>query len=215
MTRSLVFAGMLATACATSSSELAAPRVLVRSGPAATRPIHRVVALPATCGSLQLERMDHLGGEPTFEVAECSPAALAGIDQAIRAAIDFAGLEVIDAERVNAVTATRQDVERRHALVASTTTETHGALFEDATPFEQAEILHELHADGVLNTRIWIGAGVGMSSRRTVAVQIRIVGATDHALAWARRCELEVGLVTDPVAIERAARCAAEGAVRK
>lgn len=196
-----------------TSAELAGPQVRARIGPAAALPIKRIVALPATCGSLALHMVPSATGQPTREVAECPRAALEGIDQAVRAALDFAGYEVIDAERVNAITAQRHEVEQYSGRGdGAHTSQTAGATFDDATPFEQAEILQELEVDGVLNTRIWIGADVGMSGRRTVAVQVRLVASRDRALVWARRCELEVGAARDPLAMERAARCAAEGA---
>jgi len=196
-----------------TSAELAAPQVHARIGPAAAQRVKRVVALPATCGSLALHMVRDATDHATWEVDECSRAALEGIDQAVRAALDFAGYEVIDAERVNATTAQRHEAEQRNGRGdGERTSQTVGATFNDATPFEQAEILQELGADGVLNTRIWIGADVGMSGRRTVAVQVRLVASRDRALVWARRCELEVGAGRDPLAMERAARCAAKGA---
>jgi hypothetical protein len=63
---------------------------------------------------------------------------------------------------------------------------TTGARFTDATPFEQRDILRERRADGVLSTRISIGADLGIGQRRTAIVQLRLL-AFDGTLAWARR----------------------------
>lgn len=191
-------------ACA--SVELAPPLVRARTGPAMARPIRRVVAIPATCGALSVERIDAAGKAR----ATCPDTALRAVDMAIRSQLEFGGFEIIDSEQVNAVTATRHEVQERWGHgPTTTTTEQHGARFEDATPFEQTAILQELGAEGVLNTRLWIGAGVGFGQRRTIAVQIRLLATSDGALAWARRCELEVGgITTDEVAMERGTRCA-------
>jgi len=198
-----------------SSVELAPPVIRARMGPAAERSVRRVVALPATCGALTQIRIETADpAHPIWETrAACPAITMAAIDTAIRSSLEFGGFEIIDSERVNAVTATRHEVEQRTSHYATKTTEQVGARFEDATPFEQTEILRELRADGVLNTRIWVGAGVGAGQRRVIAVQIRLLSTTDGALVWARRCELEVGglIVTDEVAMERGARCAVEG----
>ena len=203
---------------ACSSVELAAPRIRHRLGPAAGRPVKRLVALPATCGTL--ETVVVRPASPSAErvpaervAAECSGVAVAGIDQIVRAAFDFSGFEVIDAERVNAVTATHHEVEQRQQSWGNRTTTQTGARFDDATPFEQADILRELRVDAVLTTRVWVGAGVGIGGRRSVSVQLRLAAASDRVLVWAHRCDLEVGglMATDDVAIERATRCAVKG----
>lgn len=200
---------------ACSSVELAPPVVRMRAGPAVERSLRRVVALPSTCGSLTLIPLPT--GDPDRHHWETRPAcpehAMAAIDNAIRSSLELRGFHVIDAEKVNAVTATRREVRERRGFLQATTTETTGARFTDATPFEQRDILRELRADGVLSTRISIGAGLGIGQRRTVTVQLRLL-AVDGALAWARRCELEVaGLLTasDELAMERGARCVVEG----
>jgi hypothetical protein len=143
--------------------------------------------------------------------AICEPAMLDGIAQHVRARLDFIGYRVIDAERVNAVTATRHEVsERRNASETERGVAT-GAGFEDATPREQLGLLRELGADAVLTTRVWVGAGLATSSRNNVIVQLRLTSAQDHQLIWSRRCELQSGgLTTDTVAIDRTARCAAQ-----
>ena len=212
-------------ACA--SEELALPELHVHLGPARARVLHRVVALPASCGSTVLEAP--AGAPPPtatpapvtgsaamaadVAAALCSPDALLGVDQAVRSALDFAGYEVVDAEQLNAVTASRHEIVERHALQERRTIETRGALFEDATPREQAQILAELGADALLSTRVWFGTGVGAANRHHVTVQVALTASSDDALVWARRCSLEIAVLGDAAAVERAARCAARGAV--
>jgi len=200
---------------ACTSVELAPPVVRIRTGPAAERPLRRVVALPSTCGSLtQIPIETEDPAQPRWETRVTCPAnAMAAIDHAIRATLAYRGFHIIDSEQVNAVTARRREIMERRGFLEITTTVTVGALFADATPFEQYDILRELGAEGVLTTRISIGAGLGRSQRRTVTVQLRLL-ATDGTLAWARRCELEVAdflVATDERAIERGARCVVEG----
>ena len=204
----------LSAACS-SSVELTHPIIHERAGPAAPRPMRRRVALPATCGTLSTVPVEGAkpGDPPVLELRPCPRDTLDGVDQVIRAALDFKGIEVVDSDKVNAVTAARREIQVRSKLRESRTITTEGALFEDATPFEQADILRELRADGILQTRIWVGAGVGFSRRRTITVQVRLVAAEGGALVWVRRCEIEIGgLLTDGRALETGAKCAAEGA---
>jgi len=200
-------AALLVIACgACASVELAPPQLHRVDGPAAGRRVHRIVALPATCGSLQV-----MGPKTADRAAAfCDPATLVGVDQAIRSALDFAGYVVIDAERLNAITATRQEVVVRRETIRS---ETHGALFEDATPREQAGILRELDADALLTARVWFGTAMGTSDRHQVVAQVVVTAASDRELVWARRCEVEIAVFGDGAAVERTARCAATGAV--
>ena len=198
-----------------SSVELTAPVVRARTGPAAGRAIKRVVALPATCGALTTQPSTELGpgAQPVLVPAQCSPEAVRGADELVRSSLAFRGLQVIDSERVNAVTASRRETIVETPTSTSTSSETRGVRFEDAPPLEQAAILAELGADGVLNTRMWIGAEQSTGGRRNVVVQVRLLASADGALVWARRCVLEVGglAATDAVALERAVRCATEG----
>jgi hypothetical protein len=199
---------LIVAAAGCGSARLAPASARAQRGPAADRPVQRVVALGATCGSLQLHDVNPGDSSAPLEIEECQPTALVAADQTIRSALDFAGYHVIDAEQVNAVTARLHEVEVRRGLLGTRTARTDGVTFSDATPAEQAGILKELHADGVLTTRVWIGAGVGVSSRRTVAVQVRLATSADRTLVWARRCEIEVGVEQDPSAMQRAAQCA-------
>jgi len=212
--RLVALALALALAGCTPMVEPQPPIQHMRIGPAGGRPLRTLVALPASCGALTYAPVDTRDpSSPGFELpAECSAAALAAVDVAIRSTLALGGYDVVDSERINLVTAERHEQEQRSAWSATRTIDQRGARFEDATPIEQARVLGELHADGVVTIRVWIGAQVGFAGRRAVVVQVRLL-ARDGALAWARRCEIEVAgvLARDPVAMERAARCAIEG----
>ena len=221
----LSLAALSISAC--SSVELAGPVIRARSGPAAEHPVRRIVAVPATCGALTTAQAGTDGAGPTNwgQRVACPSSALVAIDQTVRSTLELGGFSVIDSERVNAVTASRHEVQERFEHRAGfpaapggseptiTTTETRGARFEDATPREQREMLTELGAQGLLTTRVTIGAEVGVGMRRVVTVQLQLLDVPERILVWARRCELEVGglFTTDENAMESAARCAVEG----
>jgi hypothetical protein len=160
----------------------------------------------------------------------CMQDSMLNVDQQVRAELEFRGYKIVDPERVNAATRSRLQVIDRAAesvagavdgadlggtaSTASTASRTQitGATWFEATPTQQATILRDLGADGVLSTRIWVGAGQSFMQRRTTQVQIRLLNAATGDLVWVSRCEIEVGLVLDNEAIEAATRCALEGA---
>ncbi len=208
-----------------SSAELLPPVRYVKAGPASTRPISRIVAVPATCGTFELQAAKSFeAGEMAMVPKTCGPEAVSGADQIVRLDLAFRGFVVIDSENVNAVTAKVVEKRTSEQTVASTQAmtsqhgsdateiEREGARFEDAPPLEQAAILAELRADAVLSTRIWIGASLGMSGRRVVIAQVQLLATLDRTLVWSRRCEMEVAGIfgTESVSIERATRCAME-----
>lgn len=238
-------AGKLGTATATamaavlalvgcSSSEMAPPVIRARIGPAADQQVRRVVAMPSTCGTLGFYLVGQGGDAVVHQHVTCDGNAMRAIDQVVRASLELGGFSVIDVEKVNAVTASRREVQERTQYLYSQvndgvptvvdggvtteiTTEQRGARFQDATPAEQLELLAELGAQGVLSTRVSIGAPVGIGQRRLATVQLQLVEMPGRTLVWARRCELEIGgvFVSDEAAMERAARCAVEGIVAR
>lgn len=235
VSRQLAALAVLAATSSCVSTELAAPIVRSRRGPAADAPVRRVVAVPATCGALSMTVLetDAYGNRTMVQREGCPPSTLLAVDQLIRSNLELGGYSVIDLERVNAVTATRHEVQERTLLrsaarsaddttvtasgpvrdATTTETETRGARFEDATPLEQRELLAELGAQGLLTTRITVGAEVGAGLRRIVMVQLQLLDMPERRLVWAQRCELEIGgiFATDDEAMVRAARCASEG----
>jgi hypothetical protein len=219
----MLLALLLGVAC--SSVELLPDRVRVRTGPAAGTKTRKVVALPATCGALST-----LAGSPSESTgnpltSECAPPDVEGVDGSVRAALEFQGFQVIDSEQLNATSRERiEKIETSRSVSQgvrspeswSREVERRGATFVEAPPSLQRSILQELGADGLLSTRIWIGAATGLSARRAVEVQVRLLHVPSGKLVWARRCTLEVGgLITDAVAMERAARCATRGATAR
>lgn len=240
MTHRLPHVALAALAlCACASVELAPRDLRTRRGPAAARPVRRVVALPATCGTLAFPapQTAEAAAPPEQPTAPdpanpyhswrmfslCDDAQLAGVDARVRALLEFRGLDVIDSERVNAEP--RRRVERSEsttwrigaeppATSGSREIDVEGASFLDATPAMQEAIAHDLGADGLLNTRVWIGSPEGMAGRRSVEVQVRLLHLPEQEMVWASRCAVEIGGVeSDSQGMERAARCAVEGAL--
>lgn len=215
------------------SSELAGPDIRLRKGPAYEQPIRRVVALRSTCGALTAvdaagQNPDTLAGQQggktkrdkkervTF-AEECPEKHMDGVDALVRSALAFQGFSVLDSETVNATTFKRKEIRDKRSTdgVERVTrlAEARGSRFIDATPMVQDEVLAELGADGIVNTRIWIGAGVGLSVRRNVDVQIRLLHVPSAELVWAVRCRVEAGFELNERPIMKAARCAAERSV--
>jgi hypothetical protein len=224
MMRSLALAAVILWA-GCSSVELLPDRVRVRTGPAAGMKTHKLVALPATCGALSTLAGTAESSSETALTSECAPPDVEGVDGSVRAALEFQGFQVIDSEQLNATSRERiEKIETSRSVSAgvrspeswSREVERRGATFVEAPPSLQKSILQELGADGLLSTRIWIGAATGLSARRAVEVQVRLLHVPSGKLVWARRCTLEVGgLVTDAMAMERAARCATRGAAAR
>ena len=73
----------------------------------------------------------------------------------------------------------------------------------------QRELLTEVRADGVVTTRIKLGAESGPSARRSVEAQVTIT-TPDRQLVWAKRCSVEIGglLASDLTAVGDALKCA-------
>ncbi len=237
----LAVALALAALSACASVELAPADLRTRRGPAAARPVRRVVALPATCGTLAFPPPQHDEAAAAAAAQQppepdpsnpyrswrvfslCDDAHMAGVDARVRALLEFRGMDVIDSERVNAET--RRRVERAEstssrlgaeppATSESRAIDVEGAVFLDATPAMQEAIAADLGADGLLNTRIWIGSPEGMGSRRRIEVQLRLLHLPEQEMVWASRCGVEIaGVESDSQGMEEAARCAVEGAL--
>ena len=212
-----------------TSAELAPAVVQTRTGPPGQKPIRRVVALRATCGALTTVRVkvlsqrdDSVPAVDRSSAIECRELYIDGVDAIVRSLLDFLGYEIIDSELVNATTLARMEIETREwskrswGTSETTTRETElvGSRFIDAPPAIQDEILAQLKADGVLTTRIRVGAGIGSSSRRDIEVQVRMLHMPGGELAWASRCRVEAGLETNEEPIMKAARCATEAVNR-
>lgn len=187
----------IAALCAAGCAELRPPVTTVRTGPAADRRVARVVALPPACGTI-------LEAPPTSIQAYRAPSgcpvyAVQGLDAALRSELAFRGLDVVDVEQINAITATRRETRSGGDRVRL---DGVWSRFADAPRAEQQAILAALRADGIVTTRMWLAP-------HEVTVQLRLVTADDRALVWVRRCEVEIDQhVTDVTWLERATRCA-------
>lgn len=193
-----------------ASSRLSAPRLTVRAGPAHEQLLRRIVALPATCGMLTALQNEHghLRDNKVTNALACTRRLIASVDALVRSYLEFDGLDVIDSETVNAMAFTRLERLFTENGVTEVASNVRGARFADASPRAQDEILAELQVDGLVDTTIWVGAGVGLSARRGVEVQVRVLHVPTGDFMWMRRCWLEAGFESNRVLALEAARCA-------
>lgn len=162
---------------------------------------------PATAGDVEPDEAPRRSGllaEDPVVRDGCDPGHLDVVDATVGVALELRGHDVIDSERVNATTfrytATTVDGVTEH--------DRRGARFADAPPAVQRATLDALGATSVVSTRVLVGAPLGLSARRAIEVQVRVVDRRGR-LAWARRCAIELGgLASVAVAMQRAARCA-------
>jgi hypothetical protein len=98
---------------ACSSVELKPAVVRSNAGPASTRSIQRVVALPATCGTLAMETLPASSPSEAVVVPKmCDQEAVASADRSIRLALASRGYEVIDSHDITLVP--REVIEEPH-----------------------------------------------------------------------------------------------------
>lgn len=210
--RWLAVMGLAVAAC--TSSTLPPPVAQTHVGPGNRPAIHRVLALPATCGSLY--SFAELRPEKAYTEGACSRHTLDGVDAAVRTMLAFRGLDVVDSETVNATTLARTEVTTStmtgHRSSTSEKVKVRGSRFADAPPAIQDAILDQLGADAVLGVRIFVGAGTGISGRRHIDVLVRLLDFRNGELVWASRCRVEAGLVFNDAPIMQAARCATAAA---
>jgi len=197
----------------------APPVVQSRAGAVPLASLHRLVALPTTCGTLEVEVIQ----QGSVKHLDCEPAMLAAVDQLLRAHLDFAGFTVIDSSSVNADTAEHHEVSERSSTrhpaggISSSKTERVDrtfATFDDATPLEQKDILMRLRVDALVSSRVWVGADVANGFRNTITAQVRLVTSATRELVWEKRCAVESSWELRHTGVERAMRCAMAGAGR-
>ena len=200
-----------------SSSQLREPEVARRTGPAHDQEVVRVVALSATCGAVSeyIEAGASRSQSRPDREGKCNSDITGGVDALVRSSLEFQGLTVIDSERLNATTFARKEALSRMRDQTSKVTEIQGSRFLDATPRMRARILAELGAEGLLETRIWVGSASLYSGRRDVTVQIRMVHVAMDELMWAARCTVDSVNYENDGPVMRAARCAADQALQK
>jgi hypothetical protein len=222
--------GLLAIAigaCAHQSEIVLVPDFQL--GPANMVPAGRVLALRASCGSVEYRCPKEFGQT---------------VDSIVRGGLEFAGYAVVDDESL------RNQTRQRHEEHVATTTDASsrtradtqvdllpighhvttegsrrghsetdtivldGASFEDLSVDERHEVLTKSGADSVASVRIVVGGQAGLwVPNQNVEVMVKLGAQQGDAMAWASRCTAssnEFSTVT--AALEHAARCAINGA---
>ncbi len=204
MIRLALLAFSLGCLGACSSAALRKPIQQLRQGPASNVVIRRVVAVPSTCGSFLTVR-DPNG---VTSLPRCKTLQLETVDALLRVEFDFRGFDVVNAAKVNATTFSRLQIINQYSKSSKESVTTRsGSTFADVTPAMQDRVIEDLDADGLLLSRIWLGAGIGISLRHEVMVQIALIDTKSDELVWARRCSIET-IHLDEKAILDATRCA-------
>lgn len=189
-----------------SSSSFRQPIHETRQGPASHAALRRVVVMPSTCGSFLTFR----DTEGNTSRPRCKALQLETVDTLVRVELDFRGFDVV-AAKVNATTFSRiENISQQGQSSKSVRVVRSGSSFADVTPRIQDQIIKDLGADGLLLTRIWLGAGIGASSRHEVLVQVSMIDTKSSELVWARKCSIETNLLGEE-AILKATRCAMAG----
>lgn len=171
-----------------SSVGLQGELVRIEPGPAFGHDVRSIASLPATCGVMESMTYE----APTTQ--ECSDAMIATVDRVTLGFLEANGVRTVRPSALNAATLEKLKALRRGGDEAAPE-EWGGArvLFRSASPVLQGQVLEEMNVDAVLRTRILVGAGVGMSQRRSLTALITLFDR-EGTLIWASRCEREVGL---------------------
>lgn len=171
-----------------SSVGLNGQLVRIEPGPAFGREVRSIASLTATCGAM--ESMNYEGPSGS----ECSPAMIARVDDATLGFLHAARVRTVRTQSLNAATFDKLKAQRSELRDANTEDDLGSrVLFRSASPVLQTQILEELNVDGVLRTRLLVGASVGMSQRRRIVALITLFDR-EGTLVWASRCEREVSL---------------------
>jgi hypothetical protein len=225
-----IHVGLLAItigACAHEQPVVLVPDV--QRGPASGVPAGRVLALRASCGSVEYRCPREFGQT---------------VDSIVRGGLEFAGYSVVDDDSLRNQTRQRHE---EHVATSSdsssrvqtdtrldpipvgnhVTTEgahrTHGetdtivldgAIFEDLSVDERHEVLAKSGADSVVSVRIVVGGQAGIwLPNQSVEVMVKLGTKQGDAMAWASRCTASSNTFsTVTLALEHAARCAMQGA---
>ncbi len=223
MSRLILLAVVFAASCASRSTPVLVPQV--QAGPSAQIPAKRVLALSASCGSVEFE---------------CPPEYVSVVDGIVRSSMDFAGYSIVDPATLRNDARERNEVREREVITrdSSSSTETErvldfdtsthsgsksrtvktkkvtylsGAGFNDLSVTERKNVIADAGADSVLTVRIIVGAQVGVwAPNQQVEVMAKLV--IDDNMAWASRCMASSNDFTSvEAALENAARCAIYG----
>jgi hypothetical protein len=201
----------------------------VQYGPAAQIKPMRVLALQATCGSVD---------------ARCPKEYAETVDGIVRSGLEFAGYAVVDSNTLRLATRARHEehtttntkttsvteTEIVHPIVIldsksttgkttdSTTEVTYvvldGSNFDDLSVDERHQVIDKSGTDSVATVRIVVGGKVGVwVPNQNVEVMVRLGVNRGDEMAWAARCTASSNdFSTVGAALENAARCAMHGA---
>jgi len=203
----------------------------VQPGPASGTPAGRVLALRASCGSVEYRCPQEFGQT---------------VDSIVRGGLEFAGYAVVDDDSLRNQTRSRHEehvvtsaedtsrsstVDRvgpvpigsrattaaRSGQGRTDTIVLDGASFDDLSVEERHQVLAKSGADSVVSVRIVVGGQAGVwVPNQNVEVMVKLGARQGDAMAWASRCTAssnEFSTVTS--ALEQAARCAIHGGTRR
>ena len=218
---------LLVTLAACGSGTQVQLRPQVQLGPASHEQANKVLALSATCGSVEFE---------------CPEEYVAVVDGIVRSTMDFAGYTLVEPRTLRAETRDRQETHEKEVVESesasttkvdrtldfddnidsrhsSRTTRTHsvtvlsGSNFEDLDVATRKQVLADAGADSVLTVRIVVGAEVGVwAPNQNVEVMVKLGVEGGDSMAWASRCIASSNdFSTVNAALENAARCAVYG----
>lgn len=214
-------------ACSCGGGQKVVLEPQVHLGPAQNVRPKRILALSASCGSVEFS---------------CPHRYIETVDGIVRSSLDFTGFTVVDPETLRAETRQRHVTKEsentaktskttihedrplafdRNATITNetvshrdkTTTVLDGPGFEDLTVAERRAVVSEAKADAVLITRIVVGAQHGVwSPDQEVEVLVKLQVDSGDTMAWASRCVASSNdFATIDAALENATRCAVYG----
>lgn len=203
----------------------------VHRGPANGARPSRVLALSASCGSVELS---------------CPHRYIETVDGIVRSSLDFAGYAVVQPDQLRAETRQRHEVHEREreSRQSSGTVHTERTLgfdrtttsagqsvverekstivldgpgFDDLTVSDRRAVLSDAGADAVLAVRVVIGAQHGVwSPDQEVEVMVKLGMDEGRQMAVAARCVASSNnFATVEAALEHATRCAVSGLTRR
>lgn len=175
------------------------PVAHVRLGPAVASPPQVLLALPSVCNASS---------------GDCAEQHRNAVAIATRMSVEFGGYTMIDSDRVNLELRQRRERRFTSETSDSRTVEITGALWVDATPAEQREVLDSMAIDGLLVVKLSFSEAEGMSQRQQIRVAVELRRVEPAEVVWSSHCTAESGdHHSTAQAIDLATRCALEGAL--
>jgi hypothetical protein len=198
----------------------------VHPGPGRTMRPERILALSASCGAAE---------------RSCPRQHIELVDSIVRAELDFAGLTIVEPERLRAEARERQETHETERQTHASTTVVNedpdigfgrtttientsaseretvtivldGSAFEDLTIPEQRAVLAQAGTDSVVTVRIVVGAQGAWTRNQEVEVMVKLRVDHGKTMAWASRCAASSNdFAAVSGALEHATRCAVRG----